>query len=231
MVEDAALDEVFFVDDAFNWPHDHAMAICEEIVARRLRVGWTCFATPLGMTPDLAWAMKQAGCRGVEFGTDTASPAMLRSLGKPFGLEDIRNASRACREAGLPAAHYLIFAGPGENAKSMAETFAFFDDLKPRAVLAFLGIRVYPNTPLHGCAISDGVIAEGDDLLLPRFYLSPGIEVNELMAAVGSHAEARPSWVVPGLGIRSGPDLLARLRRTRQRGPLWDLLPHTPRRG
>jgi radical SAM superfamily enzyme YgiQ (UPF0313 family) len=152
---------------------------------------------------------------------------MLRSLGKPFGLEDIRSASRACCEAGLPAAHYLILGGPGETAETMAETLAFFDDLTPRAVLAFLGIRIYPNTPLHGCAISDGVIAEQDDLLLPRFYLSPRIEVNALMAAVASHAEVRPSWVVPGLGIRSDPDLLARLRRTRQRGPLWDLLPHS----
>jgi hypothetical protein len=110
---------------------------------------------------------------------------------------------------------------------TMAETFAFLDDLKPRAVLAFLGLRIYPSTPLHGCAIADGMIAERDDLLLPRFYLSSGIQVNELVAAVGSHAEVRPSWVVPGLGIRSSPDLLARLRRTQQRGPLWDLLPHS----
>jgi radical SAM superfamily enzyme YgiQ (UPF0313 family) len=224
MVEDGALDEVFFVDDVFNWPHDHALDICEEIAARKLRVGWTCFATPLGMTPELVRAMKRAGCRGVEFGTDSASPAMLRSLGKPFGLEDIRSASRACREAGLPAAHYLIFGGPEESAKSMAETFAFFDDLKPRAVLAFVGIRIYPNTPLYGIAVSDGVVAEGDDLLLPRFYISPRVGEGELTAAVGSHAKARPNWVVPALGIRSDPAILALLRRSGRRGPLWDLL-------
>jgi radical SAM superfamily enzyme YgiQ (UPF0313 family) len=220
----AGLDEVFFVDDVFNWPHDHAMEICAEIAVRKLRVGWTCFATPLGMTPELARAMKQAGCRGVELGTDSASPAMLQSLGKPFDLEDIRGASRACCEAGLPAAHYLIFGGPGESAKSMAETFAFFDDLKPRAVLAFVGVRIYPNTPLHGIAVSDGVIAQEDDLLLPRFYISPRIGKDELTAAVGSRARARPNWVVPALGIRSDPALLALLRRAGRRGPLWDLL-------
>ena len=224
MVDGAEMDQVFFVDDIFNWPHHHAMGICEEIVSRKLRVGWTCFATPLGMTPELARAMKRAGCRGVEFGTDAASPSMLRALSKPFPQEAIRIASQACREAGLPDAHYLVFGGPGETPETLAETFAFFDDLKPRAVLAFLGIRIYPNTPLHRLAISDGVVPEGDDLLFPRFYFSTGIGADALKAAVALHAEARQNWVVPGFGIRSSPALLATLRRMGYRGPLWDRL-------
>jgi radical SAM superfamily enzyme YgiQ (UPF0313 family) len=224
MVEQAQIDEVFFVDDIFNWPQDHAMGICEEIAARRLRLGWTCFATPVGMTPALALAMKRAGCRGVEFGADAASPSILRALGKPFAQEDIRAAARACHEAGLPAAYYLIFGGPGETAETVAETCDLIDDLRPQAVLAFLGIRIYPNTSLHGIAVSDGVITAEDDLLRPRFYISPQIGEDELTAAVGSRATGRANWVVPALGIRSDPALLALLRRSGRRGPLWDLL-------
>ena len=224
MVEESGLDEVFFVDDIFTWPPDHALGICDEIARRKLRVGWTCFATPLGMTPDLARAMKRAGCRGVEFGTDTASPRVLRALGKPFPQEQIGAASRACREADVPDAHYLIFGGPGESPDTMAETFAFFDEIAPRAVLAFLGIRVYPHTGLHEMAVSDGVVDASDDLLAPRFYVSPEIGADALQAAVDSHAAGRPNWVVPGLGVRSDPALLAALRRMGCRGPLWNLL-------
>jgi len=224
MVEESGLDEVFFVDDIFTWPPDHALGICEEIERRGLRVGWTCFATPLGMTPDLARAMKRAGCRGVEFGTDTASPRLLRALGKPFPQDQIGAAIRACREADLPDAHYLIFGGPGETLDTMTETFAFFDELAPRAVLAFLGIRIYPHTPLHGMAVSDGVLGASDDLLAPRFYISPQVGAEALRAAVGLHAADRPNWVVPGLGVRSDPALLSALRRMGCRGPLWDRL-------
>lgn len=224
MVEESGLDEVFFVDDIFTWPPDHALGICDEIARRKLRVGWTCFATPLGMTPDLARAMKRAGCRGVEFGTDTASPRVLRALGKPFPQEQIGAASRACREADVPDAHYLIFGGPRESPDTMAETFAFFDEIAPRAVLAFLGIRVYPHTGLHEMAVSDGVVDASDDLLAPRFYVSPEIGADALQAAVDSHAAGRPNWVVPGLGVRSDPALLAALRRMGCRGPLWNLL-------
>jgi radical SAM superfamily enzyme YgiQ (UPF0313 family) len=224
MVEESGLDEVFFVDDIFTWPPGHALGICEEIARRKLRVGWTCFATPLGMTPDLARAMKRAGCRGVEFGTDTASPRVLRALGKPFPQDQIGAASRACRAADLPDAHYLIFGGPGETLDTMAETFAFFDEIAPRAVLAFLGIRVFPHTRLHEMAVSDGVVGVSDDLLAPRFYISPQVGAEALRAAVGSHAAGRPNWVVPGLGVRSDPALLSALRRMGCRGPLWDRL-------
>jgi radical SAM superfamily enzyme YgiQ (UPF0313 family) len=224
VVEETGLDEVFFVDDIFTWPPDHALGICEEIERRGLRVGWTCFATPLGMTPDLARAMKRAGCRGVEFGTDTASPRVLLALGKPFLQDQIEAATRACREADLPDAHYLIFGGPGETMDTMAETFAFFDNVAPRAVLAFLGVRVYPHTRLHETAVSDGVVDASDDLLAPRFYISPKVGGEALRAAVGLHAADRPNWVVPGLGVRSDPALLSALRRMGCRGPLWDRL-------
>jgi radical SAM superfamily enzyme YgiQ (UPF0313 family) len=224
MRDEQGLDEVFFVDDIFNWPADHAMEICEAILARRLSVRWTCFGTPAGMTPELAGAMRRAGCRGVEFGVDTASPAVLEALDKPFRADQIRAAARACAAAGLPAAYYLVFGGPGETAETVRETFQFFDDLQPQAVLAFLGMRIYPHTPLERVALAEGVIGETEDLLAPRFYVSRGIGPDALQAAVSAHARSRPRWVVPGLGIRSDPALLAALRRNGHRGPLWDLL-------
>jgi radical SAM superfamily enzyme YgiQ (UPF0313 family) len=176
------------------------------------------------MTPELARAMKRAGCRGVEFGADTASPTVLGSLGKPFSQEDLFAAARACREAGLATAYYLIFGGPGETRRTLQETAELVDALRPTAVLAFMGVRIYPHTRLHGVAVGDGVIAEEDDLLLPRFYVSPAIGTEELMSAVRGHAARRPQWVVPALGIRSDPALLTALRRDGHRGPLWDLL-------
>jgi radical SAM superfamily enzyme YgiQ (UPF0313 family) len=218
------MDHVFFVDDIFNWPPAHALAVCEAIAAKRLELGWSCFATPLGMTPALALAMKRAGCRGVEFGTDAGSSGMLLSLGKPFSLEDVRKASDACREADLPDAHYLIFGGPRETPETVAETFAFFDRTRPRAVLALPGVRIYPDTPLHRIAVDEGVVERDDDLLSPTFYVSPSIGAEPLLELVSSHAKARSNWVVPGLGIRSDPAILSALRRRGHRGPLWDML-------
>ncbi|MCL5884521.1 MAG: radical SAM protein, partial [Deltaproteobacteria bacterium] len=224
MVLRFGIDHAFFVDDIFNWPPEHAMEICDAILARELKISWSCFATPLGMTPALASAMREAGCRGVEFGADSGSSSMLASLRKPFTRDHLRGASEACRGASLPDAYYLIFGGPGETAQTMAETFALFDEIRPRAVLALIGVRIYPNTPLHKIALAEGMVDHGDDLLLPKFYISPHLGADVLLKIVADHAKRRSNWVVPGLGIRSDPALLSALRRRGHRGPLWDML-------
>lgn len=224
MEREFGIDHVFIVDDIFNWPHAHGMAICEAIQARGVKVSWSCFATPLGMTVGLARAMKLAGCKGVEFGTDSGSAAMLSSLGKPFRVDDVRKASAACTEAGLPDAHYLIFGGPGETRETLSETFAAFDEIRPRAVLALLGVRIYPNTLLHRIAVEERIVDPDDDLLAPKFYVAETIGEEALLERVVAHAKSRSNWVVPGLGIRSDPEILSALRRRGHRGLLWDML-------
>ena len=39
-----------------------------------------------------------------------------------------------------------------------------------------VGIRIYPGTLLEKIAQEEGLITEGDDLLLPSFYLTKGLE-------------------------------------------------------
>jgi hypothetical protein len=38
-----------------------------------------------------------------------------------------------------------------------------------------MGIRIYPGTAVEKAAREEGMIAEGDNLLYPRFYLARGL--------------------------------------------------------
>ncbi|MBI5026553.1 MAG: cobalamin B12-binding domain-containing protein [Nitrospirae bacterium] len=218
------IDYIFFVDDIFNFPVEHAAAICEEMARSGLRMAWTCFATPMGMTAELATLMKRAGCIGVEFGSDAGSDMTLKGLCKGFAANDIAYASECCKTVDLPNAHYIIMGGPGENKATLEETFKLFDRIKPTAVIALIGARIYPNTRLHEIAIEGGVIEKGRDLLQPVFYLSSEIAVDALIQKVSEHAEQRNNWVVPGLNIRCDSDMLGALRKMGKKGPLWDML-------
>ena len=40
------IDYVFFVDDVFNFPEEHAVEVCEEIIKHDVKINWTCFSTP-----------------------------------------------------------------------------------------------------------------------------------------------------------------------------------------
>jgi radical SAM superfamily enzyme YgiQ (UPF0313 family) len=218
------IDYFFFVDDIFNFPEEHAMAVCEEMIRCDIKVAWTCFATPFGMSREMAALMKMAGCKGVEFGTDAGSGKTLAALGKRFTPDDIAYASECCRSVDLPHAHYIIMGGPGEDTTTMEETFSLFERVKPTAVIALIGVRIYPNTPLRQLAVEDGIIQGKDSLLNPAFYLTRAMDSGTLVETVARYAAARFNWIVPALDIHCDADMLALLRKSGKRGPLWDLL-------
>ncbi len=229
MHREYGIDHIFFVDDIFNYPVEHAETICREMIRRKINVRWTAFCNPAFMSPSLFTLMKEAGCQGIEFGTDSLSQPVLKKLGKSFTPEDVRNACESSRKAGLGTAHYIIFGGPGETPETMKETFEELDRLDPTAVIAMIGIRVYPGTSIEAMGRGEGLLKRGaviDDGkvndLEPFFYLSS--EEDTLIEMVREHAISRPNWVVPGLNIRSGGEDFIKFRKIGKRGPLWDLL-------
>jgi radical SAM superfamily enzyme YgiQ (UPF0313 family) len=187
----------FFVDSVFNDPRKHALAICAELSRRKLPIRWNAFCNPVGFDAELARAMAQAGCSGVEFGLDVATPKMLKALDKPFGQEEIRIALQAARDAGLPFAICLLFGGPGETWADVEDTQKFLNSCAPaNAVFATYGIRIYEGTPMAGTAVRDGQLAPDHDLFEPAYYLSPGLADN-IEKKLDCIARRRPEWSSP----------------------------------
>ncbi len=187
----------FFVDSVFNDPRSHALAICKELGRRRLPVRWEAFCNPVGFDLELARAMADAGCVGVEFGQDVASPEMLHAMGKPFGQRETKIALQAAKDAGLPFAMYLLFGGPGETWADVEDTQAFLSTCPPAAaVFATFGIRVYEGTPMADIAVKEGVVKPDQDLFEPAYYLSPGL-AEDTERHLDRIARRRPEWTSP----------------------------------
>jgi radical SAM superfamily enzyme YgiQ (UPF0313 family) len=165
--------DFFFVDSVFNDPRKHALAVCQELSRRKLPVRWNAFCNPVGFDAELARAMAQAGCNGVEFGLDVASEKMFAAMSKPFAQKETRIALKAAHDAGLPFANFMLFGGPTETWKDVEDTQNFLNDCAPaNAVFATIGIRVFENTPLAGTAVQEGQVAPDQDLFEPTYYLS-----------------------------------------------------------
>jgi len=224
LYKDFGINSFFFVDSLFNGDEDHMARVLEKLSEKSLPVRFSCYMQPKMSDSGIFRLLKKAGCVAVDFGTDSGSPAMLAAFRKPFAPDDISAASEACRRAGIDFCHSLIFGGPGETAGTIAETVSLMDTISPRAVIAMTGIRILPGTGMVEIAIRDGQIDADDNLLYPKFYIAPGLLQDDLIDRIESHARSHSNWIVPGLGIRSDPTLLAALRRNGHRGPLWDLL-------
>ena len=73
----------------------------------------------------------------------------------------------------------------------MQESLAFADSLQLDMLKLSMGIRIYPGTALAETAREEGLIAAGDDLLSPRFYLAKGLE-EWLGPAIRARMAGRP---------------------------------------
>jgi radical SAM superfamily enzyme YgiQ (UPF0313 family) len=187
----------FFVDSVFNDPREHALAVCAELSRRRLSIRWMAFCNPVGFDAELARAMAQAGCEGLEFGLDAATPKMLAAMRKPFGQEEIRIAMQAAHGAGLPFAVHLLFGGPGETWPDVEEAQIFLNGCAPaNSIFASFGIRVYEGTAMEEIAVREGALPAGHDLFEPAYYISPAL-AERAEENLDRIARRRPEWTSP----------------------------------
>jgi len=222
-IVEEGVDYIYFVDDIFNYPPTFAEALCREMIRRKIDIKWSAFVNPSFLTESLLNWMKEAGCVGIEFGTDSGSPRMLENYKKSFTRADIIQSSNLCSKLNVNHCHYLLFGGPEEDEETIEESFQLMDQLDPTAVIAMLGIRIYPGTEMEQISLSQGVIHENSNLIYPHFYISPKLG-GRLIEMIQEKALARKRWIVPGLEINITQNLIEQIRRFRIRGPLWELV-------
>jgi radical SAM superfamily enzyme YgiQ (UPF0313 family) len=187
----------FLVDGVFNEPRAHALAVCAALERRRLPARWMAFCNPVGFDAELSHAMARAGCEGVEFGLDAATPKMLAAMRKPFGQDEIQTAFKAAQDAKLPFAVYLLFGGPGETWSDVEETQNFLNGCAPaNSIFASLGIRIYEDTGIAEIARREGAIGPAQDLFDPVYYLSSAM-TDRPWEHLDRIARQREEWTSP----------------------------------
>jgi len=228
-------DTFFIVDNVFNNPPDHALAVVEAIEKLNLPISFTAYLNPGFVTEGLMTAMKAAGCTGIDYGVDSCSEEVLSRLGKNFTASDVVNAVRITKEAGIRTCLSMIFGAPGETMDSLKQGIDLLDEMAPTAVLALVGVRVYPNTKMYGIAEKAGVLPEGWDGLTPFFYIDPAV-ADDVIGCVAEAALRHPDWLFPGHMIMAGRQLgpedkperydsgpLAEFRKRGIKGNLWEM--------
>jgi hypothetical protein len=128
-----------------------------------------------------------------------------------------------CLKAGLRVCHTVIFGAPGETEASVRASCEALRAMRPTAVVAMTGVRLYPGTPLTLQLTAEGRIRPGEVGLQPFFYVEPAVR-DFLPAYLQQRALAAGNWVLPGLSPPLLPASQRLLRALGISGPLWRLL-------
>ncbi|MCP4296345.1 MAG: radical SAM protein, partial [Proteobacteria bacterium] len=218
------IDYLHFSDSTFNIPIDHAMAVCREMIRREVKIKWTPYMSPYFPSRELLVLVQKTGCDGIVFGADSVSEKMLINLKKEFTVADISRSSELCKELDIPFSLNLLFGGPGETEETVIETLDNLDRLKPVAVGAMIGIRYFPGTSLSRIALKEGFYQKEDNLLGPKYYVSPSIDKDWLVHTIQNYEKSHENFFMPtgDKGLHTD-DLVMEIFRDGIRGPFWEI--------
>lgn len=187
----AGFTRFYFVDNTFNFPPDYAKKLCKSLVSEQMGIQWRCILYPGFVDEEMVHLMAKAGCVEASLGFESGSPEILKNLNKKYTVEQVLAASDLLKKHGIRRMGFLLLGGPGETKETVLESLAFADSLQLDMLKLSAGIRIYPGTALEEIAQKEGIIAEGDDLFLPRFYLARGLD-EWLAPAIRSWMVDRP---------------------------------------
>lgn len=222
-LEKAGARYLFITDSAFNADIDHSLAVARAFQKRGVSIPWGAYFSPTKLPDGYFETLKQAGLNHIEFGTESLCDPVLKAYGKPFSQAQAAQTHQAAVQAGVYVAHFILLGGPGETPETLDQTLARLTTLKKTAVFFYLGMRIYPGTPLHDLAIRSGQINQNQSLLDPVFYHSPSIETASIMDKVQAMAKERTNWVV-GTGGDATARILNAMYKKGLSGPLWEFL-------
>ncbi len=233
------IDHLHFCDSEFNLPPSHAEAVCREIIRRGLgsKVRWYAYCNPAPFSGELATLFQRAGCAGINFGVDSASDRMLRTLGRNFTPDDLERTADICHSKGIVFMYDLLLGGPGETRDSLRQTIETMKRLSPHRIGAALGIRVFPGTRLADMVRREGPVTKNPNLhgamdqnfLAPVFYLSSALGENAPHYLSGLiQGDERFFSALADAGDRNynynQNQLLVQAIKDGYRGAFWDIL-------
>lgn len=145
-------------------------------------IGWHGFVRfePVLADPGFAASLARGGCRMLQLGLESGSPAVLERLGKGTDLAVAGRVLESLRGAGIAAYVYVLLGTPGETQGDAEATLAFLERHAGR--IDFLNLAIM-NLPRGSAMLDDpgrfgiaaaNLLPEGEPLGLYRSFTSDG---------------------------------------------------------
>lgn len=150
-------EEIMITDDTFTLKRDHAVAVCNEMISRGLKIPWQTPTRVNHVDLELLKLMKKAGCRIIRYGVESGNDEVLKTMRKGITKDQVRKAFRWTKEAGIDTFAFFIIGYIGETPETITETINFAKELDPTWVM-FLLATPFPQTNLFDLASGQGLV-------------------------------------------------------------------------
>lgn len=161
LMKNYGIKEFHFHDDSISADKKHLIAICEEMLERKLNISWT---TPNGIAhwtldKSILRLMKKAGCYRITFGIESGNPEVRKFVGKggEGSLKQARELIRFANKIGMWTVATHIFGFPYETKEQMMDTVKYSVNSDVDFAV-FYNLGYYPRTPVYEIARKEGIV-------------------------------------------------------------------------
>ena len=127
LINNYGVKEIQIEDDNFTFKRRHAVAVCEEMINRKIKLDWSL---PNGvridkLDPELLKLMKKSGCYFMSLGIESANQRILNIIKKRLDKNLVRNVVTMVKNSGIDAVGFFIIGFPTETKEEIMNTINF----------------------------------------------------------------------------------------------------------
>lgn len=115
-------DTIQFYDETFTLNRGRVSQLCGEILKQKLKIPWACFTRVNLVDEELLKKMRSAGCYQIFYGVEAATQRLLNIIKKDITLEQIENAFKWTRRAGIETLASFMIGLPTETKEEALKT-------------------------------------------------------------------------------------------------------------
>jgi radical SAM superfamily enzyme YgiQ (UPF0313 family) len=209
------IQEFLIYDDTFTVNKRRVVEICDEIISRKLDIGWDIRARINNMDAELLMKLKSANCERIHYGVEAGTDNILKVLNKGITVEQTRKVFRETKRTGISTLAYFMLGSPGETLRDIKKTIKVMKELDPD----FAHITVltpFPGTRIYRDALDRGIIKSDvwrefaksprNDFIPPHWgeHFSKE-ELNNLLVEAYKGFYTRPKYIIKELSKVSSP--------------------------
>ncbi|MFC1850757.1 B12-binding domain-containing radical SAM protein [candidate division CSSED10-310 bacterium] len=144
---------VYFSDSIFNGNPKHVEQLCDGLIASGIQINWTASVSfSAKIKEQILEKMHLSGCVKLFWGLESASPNVLKLMGKNFSVDRVKQVLAAAIELRIENHLAIIVGFPGELPEDVLLTALFILEYKKKPCITFqyvTPIVIKPNSLLH----------------------------------------------------------------------------------
>lgn len=156
------IGHVTIADDLFVVRRNRTIEFCEAMIKRKMNITWSATGRCNLVDREFLRLMKAAGCEFLGLGIESGSMKVLKAIKKSQTPEQIVQAVRSVKEAGITPGGTFILGLPPETPETVQETVGIYKRINAYRthVNKFFFATPYPGTALYNEMVARGKIKD-----------------------------------------------------------------------